>query len=93
MNNFLDYLPLNKKISKNKDNTLGKIVELFKNNEQQFNKFEDFYKNNVLTEISDNYFEINSRQASEDITVNDCGIDYELVNRIVNELVDGNIEM
>lgn len=89
MNNFLDYLPLNKKISKNKDNTLGKIVELFKNNEQQFNKFEDFYKNNVLTEISDNYFEINSRQASEDITVNDCGIDYELVNRIVNELVDG----
>ncbi len=89
MNNFLDYLPLNKKISKNKDNTLGNIVELFKNNEQQFNKFEDFYKNNVLTEISDNYFEINSRQASEDITVNDCGIDYELVNRIVNELVDG----
>lgn len=89
MNNFLDYLPLDKKVSKNKDNTLENIVELFKNNEQQFNKFEDFYKNNVLTEISDNYFEINSRQASEDIIVNDCGIDYELVDRIVNELVDG----
>lgn len=89
MNNFLDYLPLDKKVSKNKDNTLGSIVELFKNSEQQFNKFEDFYKNNILTEISDNYFEINSRQASENITVNDYGIDYELVDRVVNELVDG----
>lgn len=89
MNKFLDYLSLNKRISKNKDNTLGNIVELFKNNEQQFNKFEDFYKNNVLTEISDNYFEINSRQASEDITVNDYGIDYVLVDKVVNELVNG----
>ena len=89
MNNFLDYLPLDKKISKNKDNTLENILELFKNNEQQFNKFEDFYKNNVLTEISDNYFEINSRQASENKIANNYGIDYELVDRIVNELVEG----
>lgn len=86
---FLDYLPLNRKISENKDNTLKNIVELFKNNEQQFNKFEDFYKNNVLTKISDNYFEINSRQASENIIINDCDIDYGLVDRVVNELVNG----
>jgi len=89
MNKFLDYLSLDKRISKNKDNALENILELFKNNEQQFNKFEDFYKNNILTEISDNYFEINSRQASENITVNNYGIDYELVDRVVNELVDG----
>lgn len=89
MNKFLDYLSLNREISKNKDNNLENIINLFKNNKQQFNKFEEFYRNNILTEISDNYFEINSRQASENITVDNYGINYELVNKVVNELVDG----
>ena len=76
-------------INKNKkEMTVEKAVSIFKNNKEKFEKFEEFYKNNILTEIPENYFEVNSRQASNKVTT--AGkIDYELVNRIVDELVNG----
>lgn len=71
-----------------KELTVESAVTIFKNDKEKFDKFEEFYKKNVLSEIPDNYFEVNSRQASNKVTT--AGeIDYELVERIVNELVDG----
>ena len=77
-------------LKKEKTMTVEKAVSIFKNSKEQFDKFEKFYKDNVLTEIPENYFEINSRQASnwtvsEDLTVND----YKLAERIASELADG----
>ena len=85
---FLDNV-FNNNTLKSKDISLENIVKLFKNNKQNFDKFEKFYKNNILTEISDNYFEVNSRQAKENLITDNYNIDYELVDRVVNELVDG----
>ena len=68
--------------------TVEKAVKIFKNNKEKFEEFEEFYKKNVLTEIPKNYFEINSRQATDKVST--AGeIDYELVKRIVNELANG----
>lgn len=77
-------------LKKEKTMTVEKAVSIFKNSKEQFDKFEKFYKDNVLTEIPENYFEINSRQASnwtvsEDLTVND----YKFAERIASELADG----
>lgn len=76
-------------INKNKkEMTVEKAVSIFKNNKEKFEEFEEFYKNNILTEIPENYFEVNSRQASNKVTT--AGeIDYDLVNRIVDELFNG----
>ena len=76
-------------LNKKSDNlTVEKAVSIFKNNKEKFEEFEEFYKNNILTEIPDNYFEVNSRQATDKVTT--AGkIDYELVKRIVDELVNG----
>lgn len=68
--------------------TVEKAVKIFKNNKEKFEEFEEFYKKNILTEIPKNYFEINSRQATDKVST--AGeIDYELVKRIVNELANG----
>ena len=68
--------------------TVEKAVKIFKNNKEKFEEFEEFYKKNVLTEIPKNYFEVNSRQATDKVAT--AGeIDYELVKRIVDELADG----
>ena len=68
--------------------TVEKTVKIFKNSKEKFEEFEEFYKKNVLTEIPKNYFEINSRQATDKVST--AGeIDYELVKRIVNELANG----
>lgn len=68
--------------------TVEKAVKIFKNSKEKFEEFEEFYKKNVLTEIPENYFEVNSRQATDKVTT--AGeIDYELVKRIVNELFNG----
>ena len=77
-------------INKNKkEMTVERAVSIFKNSSEKFEEFEEFYKNNILTEIPENYFEINSRQATDKVTT--AGeIDYELVKRIVDELVDGS---
>lgn len=77
-------------LKKEKAMTVEKAVSIFKNSKEHFDKFEKFYKDNVLTEIPENYFEINSRQASkktvsDDLTVND----YILAERIASELADG----
>lgn len=67
--------------------TVEKAVKIFKNSKEKFEEFEEFYKKNVLTEIPENYFELNSRQATDKVTT--AGeIDYELVKRIVDELAD-----
>ena len=67
--------------------TVEKAVKIFKNSKEKFEEFEEFYKKNVLTEIPENYFEVNSRQATDKVTT--AGeIDYELVKRIVDELAD-----
>ena len=71
-----------------KEMTVEKAVSIFKNSSEKFEEFEDFYKNNILMEIPENYFEVNSRQATDKVST--AGeIDYELVKRIVDELVDG----
>ena len=68
--------------------TVEKAVKIFKNSKEKFEEFEEFYKKNVLTEIPENYFEVNSRQATDKVTT--AGeIDYDLVKRIVNELFNG----
>ena len=68
--------------------TVEKAVKIFKNSKEKFKEFEEFYKKNILTEIPKNYFEVNSRQATDKVTT--AGeIDYELVKRIVDELADG----
>lgn len=68
--------------------TVEKAVKIFKNSKEKFEEFEEFYKKNVLTEIPENYFEVNSRQATDKVAT--AGeIDYELVKRIVDELADG----
>ena len=68
--------------------TVEKAVKIFKNSKEKFEEFEEFYKKNVLTEIPENYFEVNSRQATDKVAT--AGeIDYELVKRIVNELANG----
>ena len=68
--------------------TVEKAVKIFKNSKEKFEEFEEFYKKNVLTEIPENYFEVNSRQATDKVTT--AGeIDYVLVKRIVDELADG----
>ena len=68
--------------------TVEKAVKIFKNSKEKFEEFEEFYKKNVLTEIPENYFEVNSRQAADKVTT--AGeIDYDLVKRIVDELADG----
>lgn len=76
-------------INKNKkEMTVEKAVSIFKNNKEKFEEFEEFYKNNILSEIPENYFQVNSRQATDKVTT--AGeIDYELVKRIVDELVNG----
>ena len=48
-----------------KEMTVEKAVSIFKNSSEKFEEFEDFYKNNILMEIPENYFEVNSRQATE----------------------------
>ena len=71
-----------------KEMTVEKAVSIFKNSSEKFEEFEEFYKKNILTEIPENYFEVNSRQATDKVTT--AGeINYELVKRIVNELVNG----
>lgn len=71
-----------------KEMTVETAVSIFKNSSEKFEEFEEFYKKNILTEIPENYFEINSRQATNKVTT--AGeINYELVKRIVNELVNG----
>ena len=71
-----------------KEMTVEKAVKIFKNSKEKFEEFEEFYKKNVLTEIPENYFEVNSRQATDKVAT--AGeIDYELVKRIVDELADG----
>ena len=45
--------------------TVEKAVKIFKNSKEKFEEFEGFYKKNVLTEIPKNYFEVNSRQATD----------------------------
>lgn len=68
--------------------TVEKAVKIFKNSKEKFEEFEEFYKKNVLTEIAENYFEVNSRQATDKVAT--AGeIDYDLVKRIVDELADG----
>lgn len=68
--------------------TVEKAVKIFKNSKEKFEEFEEFYKKNVLTEIPENYFEVNSRQATDKVAT--AGeIDYDLVKRIVDELADG----
>lgn len=68
--------------------TVEKAVKIFKDSKEKFEEFEEFYKKNVLTEIPENYFEVNSRQATDKVAT--AGeIDYELVKRIVDELADG----
>ena len=68
--------------------TVEKAVKIFKNSKEKFEEFEEFYKKNVLTEIPKNYFEINSRQATDKVST--AGeIDYGLVKRIVDELANG----
>ena len=86
--NFLTNI-LNGINKKNKNElTVEKAVKIFKNSKEKFEEFEEFYKKNVLTEIPENYFEVNSRQASDKVTT--AGeIDYDLVKRIVDELADG----
>lgn len=85
--NFLANI-LNGLNKKRNELTVEKAVSIFKNNKEKFEEFEDFYKKNILSEIPENYFQVNSRQATDKVTT--AGeIDYELVNRIVNELVDG----
>lgn len=85
--NFLANI-LNGLNKKRNELTVEKAVSIFKNNKEKFEEFEDFYKKNILSEIPENYFQVNSRQATDKVTT--AGeIDYELVNRIVDELVDG----
>ena len=76
-------------LKKEKTMTVEKAVSIFKNSEEQFDKFEKFYKENVLTEIPDNYFEVNSRQASKWTVSEDLNVDYKLAERIASELADG----
>lgn len=84
--NILNGIGINKK-DKN-ELTVEKAVKIFKDSKEKFEEFEEFYKKNVLTEIPENYFEVNSRQATDKVTT--AGeIDYELVKRIVDELADG----
>ena len=84
--NILNGIGINKK-DKN-ELTVEKAVKIFKNSKEKFEGFEEFYKKNVLTEIPENYFEVNSRQATDKVAT--AGeIDYELVKRIVDELADG----
>ena len=84
--NILNGIGINKK-DKN-ELTVEKAVKIFKNSKEKFEEFEEFYKKNVLTEIPKNYFEINSRQATDKVST--AGeIDYGLVKRIVDELANG----
>lgn len=84
--NILNGIGINKK-DKN-ELTVEKAVKIFKDSKEKFEEFEEFYKKNVLTEIPENYFEVNSRQATDKVAT--AGeIDYELVKRIVDELADG----
>lgn len=84
--NILNGIGINKK-DKN-ELTVEKAVKIFKNSKEKFEEFEKFYRKNVLTEIPENYFEVNSRQATDKVTT--AGeIDYELVKRIVDELFNG----
>ena len=84
--NILNGIGINKK-DKN-ELTVEKAVKIFKNSKEKFEEFEEFYKKNVLIEIPENYFEVNSRQATDKVAT--AGeIDYELVKRIVDELADG----
>ena len=76
-------------LKKEKTMTVEKAVSIFKNSEEQFDKFEKFYKENVLTEIPDNYFEVNSRQASKWTVSEDLNVDYKLAEKIASELADG----
>ena len=76
-------------LKKEKTMSVEKAVSIFKNSEEQFDKFEKFYKENVLTEIPDNYFEVNSRQASKWTVSEDLNVDYKLAERIASELADG----
>ena len=84
--NFLSNI-LNK-INKKKTLTLEQAVKVFKTDEKSFKEFENFYNENILSEIPENYFEINSRQATEKLATGG-EVDYELVNRIVDELLNG----
>lgn len=86
LTNILNGIGINKK-DKN-ELTVEKAVKIFKDSKEKFEEFEEFYKKNVLTEIPENYFEVNSRQATDKVAT--AGeIDYELVKRIVDELADG----
>lgn len=85
--NFLSKL-MNGLNKKDKEMTVERAVKIFKNNKEKYEEFEKFYKDNVLNEISDNYFNINSRQVKTQ-GLGDFVVDSELVDRIVDEFVNG----
>ena len=66
------------------------IATLLKTNPNALEEFEKAYTSQVLSQTSDNFFEINSRQANEDRNCveneNIVGLD-ELIDKIVNELL------
>ena len=47
-------------INKKKTLTLEQAIKVFKTDEKSFKEFENFYNKNILSEIPENYFEINS---------------------------------
>lgn len=73
---------------KDKEMTVEKAIKIFKNNKEKYAEFEKFYQDNVLNEISDNYFNINSRQAKTQ-GLGAFAVDNNLVDRIVDEFVNG----
>ena len=78
-----------KALNKPKEMTVEKAVSIFKNSNEKFEEFEKFYNENVLDAISDNYFEVNSRQATDNLKLDILKVDHELAERIACELANG----
>ena len=78
-----------KALNKPKEMTVEKAVSIFKNSKEKFEEFEKFYNENVLDVISDNYFEINSRQATDNLKLDTLEVNHELTERIARELANG----
>lgn len=69
-----------------------KIAKMLRMNPREFQRFEEAYQKSSLYQVSDNFFEVNAKQASEQqnhlVSVDDESILSDIIHRIVDELLE-----
>lgn len=64
------------------------IVEMLQTTPEALAAFEKAYQIEALDQVSENFFEVNAKQAKEQVQRKEGGVDPELIDRIVRELLE-----